>query len=78
MNNFGSYLTPDQAIERYEGITRGEFLRRARAPALMCEACGKHETWRIVSNGMCFTCTTGRQDASQDHDLLVLPAGGLP
>ncbi len=34
-----------------------------------CENCGA-PIWRLVNNGMCFPCTTGEADASDDYELI--------
>lgn len=36
----------------------------------MCEVCGELPIWRLVNTGMCFPCTTGESDASDDYELI--------
>jgi len=68
MNNFGTYYTP----EEYYEIDRQWTLEELRSKANMegsCETCETEEVWRLVDTGMCFTCTTGESDASDDIEL---------
>ena len=51
--------------------TRKELHENARARG-SCENCGQ-PIWRLVNNGMCFTCTTGESDASDDYELIPEP-----
>ena len=36
----------------------------------MCEVCGSLPIWRLADTGMCFPCTTGESDASDDYELI--------
>jgi len=36
----------------------------------MCEVCGSLPVWRLGNTGMCFPCTTGEADASDDYELI--------
>lgn len=49
--------------------TLEELHKNARARG-RCENCGQ-PIWRLVNNGMCFTCTTGEADASDDYELIA-------
>lgn len=63
------YVTPDEAVDK--GIV--ESLDKAEAMAAddgYCD-CGAH-VWRYGQTGMCFQCTTGESDASEDYEI------GLP
>lgn len=42
---------------------------RARSRG-MCEVCEQYEAWRLAGLGMCFVCTTGESDASDDYELI--------
>ena len=48
--------------------TLKELKENARAKG-KCEVCGQ-PIWRLVNNGMCFVCTTGESDASDDYELI--------
>lgn len=77
MNNFGSYITPaqayaqDAAVNHCPQITLAEYEERARQPEQRCQ-CGQENVWRLVGAGLCFSCTTGEADASDDYELLTL------
>ena len=34
-----------------------------------CEVCESLPAWRLIGLGMCFPCTTGESDASDDYEL---------
>ena len=46
-----------------------ELHRLARSRG-MCEVCGSLPIWRLAGTGMCFVCTTGESDASDDYELI--------
>lgn len=73
MNNFAEYLTPEQAVEKHEGLNNSHTLEDFRKMAkneAMCEICGHEKVWKMADTGMCFTCTTGEADASDDYELM--------
>lgn len=41
----------------------------AKGPIGKCEVCGADE-WLLAGVGLCFTCTTGESDASDDYELI--------
>jgi len=49
--------------------TREELHRMARTTG-KCEVCGSLPIWRLAQTGMCFPCTTGESDASEDYELI--------
>lgn len=68
--SFARYITPEQAKEM--GDSRSiEELRANATNDGTCEACGTMPVWRYGGCGMCFTCTTGEADASEDYELLL-------
>lgn len=70
MNNFGEYVTVDQVLEmeKYDPAhTREELEAQARDNS-MCQ-CGQSHVWRYGGCDLCFTCTTGEADASDDYEL---------
>lgn len=70
MNNFGEYLTPQQAFEGKHGgpgVTLKELERRAANTAKCCNC--DEGVWRLVDLDMCFSCVTGEADAGDDYEL---------
>jgi len=72
MPNFGQYLTPEQAAEKHKDI-KGEHsvehYRKLARRKRKCQVCGQ-PAWRYAGTGLCFTCTTGETDASDDYELV--------
>ncbi len=70
------YVTPTQFLERMErdgrphDETYKDLLIRANAPDVPCEVCETLNAWKFAGTGMCFPCTTGESDASDDFELL--------
>lgn len=63
------YITSKEAVEK--GIVNS--LDKAESIAAddsLCD-CGAH-VWRYAQTGLCFSCTTGESDASEDYEI------GLP
>lgn len=74
MNNFGFYLTPEEAFKKHKELNDPPIhsLKDFETFAenyTMCEICGSEHVWKMVDTGMCFTCTTGEADASEDSEL---------
>lgn len=69
MNNFKHFITPEQAREK--GDTRSlEYLTElANQPDEVCENCTEN-IWKYADCGLCFSCTTGESDASDDYELI--------
>lgn len=80
MNNFADYITIDKAVEfamkngdkRRPSIIRAEYERQAADTSSCCNC--DEEVWRYAGNGMCFSCTTGESDASEDYELVPMGA----
>ena len=74
MNNFGKYYTPEEYIKSVKGTeieeqhTLEELKNKLNNTGL-CEVCESEEVWKLADVGMCFTCTTGESDASEDTEL---------
>lgn len=68
MNNFGEYITPEEAILRGETEPLKELLARVKRGAGTCDVCDEKE-WLFGGTGLCFSCTTGESDASDDLEL---------
>lgn len=64
------YFALCESDERTAGNhTLEELKENARATG-QCEVCGQ-PIWRLLNNGMCFSCTTGKADASDDYELIA-------
>lgn len=73
MNNFAKYLTPKQAKRLGDDRTLKE-LEEAAKDDSECDVCGQ-PIWRYGhgdKTGLCFTCTTGQVDASEDYELTLI------
>jgi len=67
MNNFGEYITPENAHELNPDISISTYRKRAKNKAT-CQ-CGQEKVWKYADTGLCFSCTTGESDASDDYEL---------
>jgi hypothetical protein len=65
--DFAEYITPEQAIEKGDERSLGE-LRAVAKSNRKCH-CGQ-PVWRYGGCGMCFPCTTGESDPSEDYELI--------
>jgi hypothetical protein len=74
--DFAEYITPEKAFEQDKELnnspahTLKEYERAARSRR-RCIVCGA-PVWRLVMTDMCFSCTTGESDASEDYELIQL------
>jgi hypothetical protein len=66
--NFAEYITPTKAQEIGDTRSLGELQSLSRSRA-KCEVC-RQPAWKFAGTGMCFTCTTGESDASEDYELV--------
>lgn len=60
------YITPEKAVALKIFSTLEE-ARRAAASGGKC-VCGR-PVWRLAQTGLCFSCTTGSSDSSDDYEL---------
>jgi hypothetical protein len=67
MNNF-EYITPEQAHAIDDSKSVAQYRKQAQNTS-RCIICGA-PAWRFVDLDMCFPCTTGETDASQDYELI--------
>jgi hypothetical protein len=67
MNNYAEYITPEKAKEIGDGRSLEELKRLAKSKG-KCVVCGA-PVWKYAGQGLCFTCTTGEADASEDYEL---------
>lgn len=73
MNNFIHFLTPKQAKAkddqtkggRREPLSYYKWLAKNDGTCLNCD----EKVWRLGNTDMCFSCTTGEADASDDYEL---------
>lgn len=74
MHDFAEYITPERAAELHKGLAGaktveeyGKLAKKRRK----CMVCGQ-PAWRMVDTDLCFSCTTGESDASDDYELIQL------
>lgn len=70
MNNYAEHITPEQAAELNPDVLLEEWRARAKVTGL-CSVCETERIWRYAGLKMCFTCTTGEADASDDYELIA-------
>ena len=70
MNNFGEYITPEEAKAAGDSRSLRELRKLAKRPKRICCFCDQ-EVWRYSGTDMCFSCTTGESDASGDSELIL-------
>lgn len=70
MNNFGEFLTPEEVIKG--GDTRLPKVLKELSSSIdeLCMVCEREGIWRYAGTRMCFSCTTGEADASDDIELI--------
>ncbi len=68
MNNFHSYITPEEAAAHSAGDFDVEHYRKLQKKTGTCQVCDE-KVWRYGGCGLCFSCTTGEADASDDFEL---------
>lgn len=77
MDNFHKLITPEEAVElhiRYgDGVQKKpvEYYQRLAKKRKRCIVCGQ-PAWRLADTDLCFACTTGENDASDDYELIQL------
>ena len=65
--DFAEFITPEKAYEFEHTRSLGE-LKKLAADNGTCENCDNH-VWRYGGCGLCFPCTTGESDASDDYEI---------
>lgn len=67
MSNFSDYITPAEAksLGDERTIARLEKLAVRNRKCCNCD----EKAWNYGDSDMCFTCTTGESDASNDYEL---------
>jgi hypothetical protein len=63
------YVTPEKAFEKDllkgKSLAHYQALNRNKQTCCNCE----NAVWKLVDTQMCFSCTTGETDASDDYEL---------
>lgn len=70
MTTFAAFLSPEEAITRKictPALSLLELLAMAHNNE-SCNNCGEH-VWRLANCGLCFSCTTGQLNASDDYEV---------
>lgn len=67
--DFGVYITPEQARNEYGDNRTLQELRELAKVNGKCANCD-NPIWRYAGGDMCFPCTTGESDASDDCELV--------
>ena len=68
------FVTPEEYYKIQQEDKRTKFmhtlkhLRRMARNKQKCELCGQ-PAWKLGDCGMCFPCTTGESDSSNDYEL---------
>lgn len=75
-----NYITPEEAYKmeqesKHEGIRQLSLERLTKLAKeadknKMCQ-CGQNPIWQYGECGLCFTCTTGEWDNSDDYELTM-------
>lgn len=63
-----TYITPEEYFKLDQDTPLDELKRRAASKAT-CITCDL-PAWKLANTGMCFPCTTGESDASNDYELI--------
>lgn len=59
-------ITPEKAVEKgiFSTLEEAKTAQRDRRRCM----CGR-PVWRLAQTGLCFSCTTGESDSSDDYEL---------
>lgn len=70
-----NYITPSKLLKKHPNseLSLIELQAIANQPDAICPTCGNEPVWKYGQCGMCFTCTTGEADASDDYELIPEP-----
>ena len=74
MNNFINFVTPEQA-KALDDQTKGgrrkplSYYKRRAKDHRFCFICESEKIWRFGDTDLCFSCTTGEADASDDYEI---------
>jgi len=62
------FLKTFEAAHAVDQNITEEGFNRASKDNRRCYVCNRH-VWRYAGTGLCFTCTTGEADSSDDYEL---------
>jgi hypothetical protein len=68
-----NYITPEEYL-KIKDITDKRTLKQLKKAAAsnpICEVCGQ-PAWKLGGTGLCFSCTTGEADNTDDYELKVV------
>ena len=74
--DFAEFITPEKAYEfdcslnTPPAFSLKEYKHAAHSHQRCC-ICGA-SAWKMAMQGLCFSCTTGESDASEDYELIQL------
>ncbi len=74
--DFAEFITPEKAFELDSSLntppawTLKEYKHAAKSHQKCC-VCGA-PAWKLAMRGLCFSCTTGESDASEDYELIQM------
>lgn len=69
MREYKKFLTVDEALSlRIRTDVGREQLEQLAKDERPCMSCGLH-VWRFAGCELCFTCTTGESDPSDDYEI---------
>lgn len=68
MNNFQHFIELKKALGGGDPRTLDDLKKLVSKPAPMCQ-CGQEKIWLYGACELCFSCTTGESDASDDYEL---------
>lgn len=73
MNNFGKHITPidywnllHKEGDGFNSLKEVEMAAESDAKCINCD----EKVWKLANTGMCFSCTSGESDASDDFELI--------
>ena len=66
-----NYITPKQAADLgvSDGNKDAKYYTKLAKKVGKCDNCS-NPRWKLIDNDLCFSCTTGETDASEDYELL--------
>lgn len=65
-------ITPEQAVDlnvEGKGTRNVAYYKKLARSNKRCFVCGQ-PVWKLAETGLCFTCTTGEADDSNDYELI--------
>ena len=77
---FAEIITPERAMELHNSIksnpqTTLQYWQKQAKINKLCPVCRAEPIWRWGQSDMCFSCTTGESDPSDDYEIEYQPEG---